>query len=278
MHPMTKSKRILLADDDEALVRAMAIRCRSLGLDVRTANDGGSALKLITTDPPDLACLDVSMPGVSGLTLCESLMVDERFSAMPIIILTGQPGCEVVRRCHEVAAYYVPKCNDVWHRIEPLLVELLDLGSLDDGKAAVEMVPCGEESPSASPPWVLCIDDDQDVANALKIRLEAHGVAVVHAVGGMEGYRYAFRYPAGAIIMDYNLPDGRGDYVLRRLKENPATKDVPVIVLTGVTDHSVERTLRNLGAASYFTKPVVFSQLLAELEKHIDVLEHAVTA
>jgi len=272
---MTTSKRILLADDDEALVRAMAIRCRTLGLEVRTANDGGSALKLITTDPPDLACLDVSMPGVSGLTLCESLMVDERFSAMPIIILTGQPGCDVVRRCHEVAAYYVPKCADVWHRIEPLLVELLDLKGLVDGKVAAEVTPCGEESPTTSPPWVLCIDDDQDLSYSLKIRLEAHGVAVVRAAGGMEGYRYAFRYPADAIILDYNLPDGRGDYVLRRFKENPATKDVPVIVLTGVTDHSVERTLRNLGAAGYLTKPLVFPQLLAELRKHIDVLQHA---
>jgi DNA-binding response OmpR family regulator len=272
---MTKSKRILLADDDETLVRAMAIRCCSLGLDVRTANDGGSALKLITTDPPDLACLDVSMPGVSGLTLCESLMVDERFSAMPIIILTGQPGCEVVRRCHEVAAYYVPKCHDVWNRIEPLLVELLELDSPDDAKVAAETRPCGEESSTTSPPWVLCIDDDQDLSYSLRIRLEAHGVAVVRAAGGMEGYRYAFRYPADAIILDYNLPDGRGDYVLRRLKENPATQNVPVIVLTGVTDHSVERTLRNLGADGYLNKPLAFSQLLAELGKHIDMLKPA---
>ncbi|HEV3024329.1 MAG TPA: response regulator [Pirellulales bacterium] len=272
---MTKSKRILLADDDEALVRALALRCRTLGLDVRTANDGASALEMFTADPPDMACLDVSMPGVSGLTLCESLLADERFSSVPIVILTGQPGCDVVRRCHAAAAYYVPKCADVWGRIEPLLVELLELQRPVRGQSAVETVARGEASSTTSTPWVLCIDDDQDLSRSLQLRLEAHGVAVVRASGGMEGYRYAFRYPADAIILDYNLPDGRGDYVLRRLKENPATKDLPVIVLTGVTDHSVERTLRNLGAAGYFTKPIVFPQLLAELAKHMDVLEHA---
>jgi DNA-binding response OmpR family regulator len=156
-----------------------------------------------------------------------------------------------------------------------LLVVLLELQRPVRGQSAVETVARGEASSTTSTPWVLCIDDDQDLSRSLQLRLEAHGVAVVRASGGMEGYRYAFRYPADAIILDYNLPDGRGDYVLRRLKENPATKDLPVIVLTGVTDHSVERTLRNLGAAGYFTKPIVFPQLLAELAKHVDVLEHA---
>ena len=51
-------------------------------------------------------------------------------------------------------------------------------------------------------PWVLCIDDDADFSDALKIRFEEHGVAVARAANGMEGYCMAFslagqRDPAG---------------------------------------------------------------------------------
>ena len=124
-------------------------------------------------------------------------------------------------------------------------------------------------------PWVLCIEDDDDVSRSLKLRLEAHGVAVVRASSGMQGYRHAYTYPADAIILDYNLPDGRGDYLLGRLKENPLTAHIPVIVVSGVKDRSVERKLRNMGAVNYLTKPVAFKELLEELANHIDVLPAA---
>jgi hypothetical protein len=46
-----------------------------------------------------------------------------------LIVLTGSEDPETVRRCHSLKAYYVPKCADVWQRIEPLLNELLCLGT-----------------------------------------------------------------------------------------------------------------------------------------------------
>lgn len=125
---------------------------------------------------------------------------------------------------------------------------------------------------SDSPPWVLSIDDDVDFSDALKCRLEAHGVAVVRAYDGMEGYRMAFSHPCSAILLDYNMPNGQGDYVLRRLKENPVTADIPVVMITGVRDRNIERRVRSLGAVGYFEKPVRFEALRGELSRHIDIL------
>src|SRR5581483_11059501 len=104
---MSSNKKIVLADDDPDLLEALAVRCRALHLDVRTAGDGLTALKTITSDIPDLACVDVSMPGVEGLVLCDMLRMDERFSSLPIIVLTGQNAGQVVPRCHRSCAYYV---------------------------------------------------------------------------------------------------------------------------------------------------------------------------
>ena len=130
----------------------------------------------------------------------------------------------------------------------------------------------GRQNRNLVAPTVLHIEDDADMSEALKTRLEAYGVAVVRAFDGMEGYRAAFRYPIDAILLDYELPNGHGDYILRRLKENPVTDKLPVIVITGRRDGHLERRCLGMGAASFLTKPVRFEALHAELAKHIDIL------
>lgn len=132
-----------------------------------------------------------------------------------------------------------------------------------------------DEPPTAAgnePPWVLTIDDDADFSDALKCRLESYGVAVIRAFSGMEGYRLAFTNPANAVLLDYNMPNGQGDYILGRLKDNPVTRDIPVIVITGVRDKMLERKMYNLGASAFLTKPIRFDTLRDELARHIDVL------
>jgi CheY-like chemotaxis protein len=119
------SKKIVLAEDDQDLARALAQRCQSLGFEVRSAHDPLTALNLIVSDPPDLMCLDCNMPGGSGLAACEMVTTNAQFRRIPKIILTGSKDEAVIRRCHELCAYYVLKCPDFWQQLEPLILELL---------------------------------------------------------------------------------------------------------------------------------------------------------
>ena len=66
------------------------------------------------------------------------------------------------------------------------------------------------------------------------------------------------------------MPDGDGAYILRRLKENPVTKTIPVIVITGRRNHSLERTMFNLGAAEFLTKPVDLDTLWSKLRPYVE--------
>lgn len=125
------AQRILIADDDRALVAALSLRCRGLGLEVRTAHDARTALNMLFESPPDVACLDVNMPCGNGLSVCEMVASDSRFSGMPMIVLTGSSDPRTIVRCHALCAYYVPKCADLWRRIGPLLRELLEIGARD---------------------------------------------------------------------------------------------------------------------------------------------------
>lgn len=139
-----------------------------------------------------------------------------------------------------------------------------------------DSAPAGPTSEVIGPPWVLHIEDDEEFSTAIKLRLEAHGVAVVRANSGVRGYTTAFTQAADAILLDFEMPGAEGDYVLRRLKDNPVTQDIPVIVLTGRHDRALARQMLNLGAERYFTKPVAFEDLLTELRRHIDILPAAV--
>ncbi|HWB09277.1 MAG TPA: response regulator [Pirellulales bacterium] len=287
---MTKNKLVLIADDDENVVDVVARRCEALGLRVERAYDGKSAIEKAMTYEADLIVLDVNMPGGSGLTVCEMLSRDAHLKSSPVIMLTGRKDAQTVRSCNDLLAYYVPKGADMWARLEPVMEELLDLGRGRTAHPSQDVLCVGDVIVAAAtgrncedqtggplpdgelaPAWVLCVDDDREFVESLKWRLGQHGVEVAQAFAGMAGYRAAFTTRAGAILLDQDMPDGNGEYILRRLKENIVTRDIPVLVVTGSRDRMLERKMYNLGAAGYFTKPVVWDELWSKLRCYLDV-------
>jgi CheY-like chemotaxis protein len=84
-----------------------------------------SALGKIDEMQPDVVILDVEMPYGNGLSVCEMMSTHEQLSKIPVIILSGRSDQQIIRRCHELCAYYVIKQGDVWPRIEPLIRELI---------------------------------------------------------------------------------------------------------------------------------------------------------
>src|SRR5262245_13617752 len=130
------------------------------------------------------------------------------------------------------------------------------------------------ESQKSAPqpaPRVLCIDDDEEYIRALQTRLESRGIDVFRATTGLDGYCFAVGEPADAILLDYQLPNGRGVYILQQLKANLATQKIPVIVISGSRDRAVEYTLLNGGAVRFLHKPLDFEELMSELRKHLAV-------
>ena len=293
-------KLVLIADDDLDVLELLARQCSDLGLDVDTASNAMTALGKAEQDLPDLVILDVDMPYGNGLCVCEMMSQHEELCSIPVIMLTSSRSEATIRKCYELCAYYVLKCPDIRPRIEPLIRQLLETDSasvpsredestmneiciqrpdlletvfallgVEEGHSLIEET-MEEEHTRTDMPWVLLVEDDDDFALALQMRFTEFGAKVVRASEGTEGYRKAFVESPRAIILDYELPQGNGDYVLRRLKESPATSDIPVIVLTGRREASVERQMRNLGATEFFTKPFDWNRLRAAVDKHLD--------
>ena len=115
------------------------------------------------------------------------------------------------------------------------------------------------------PGTVLVIDDDASVRDIVQRFLAREGFRVVTAAGGEEGLRLARQLGPDAITLDVMMPGLDGWAVLAALKSEPATADIPVVMLTMMDDRNLGYAL---GAADYLTKPIDRDRLLAVLTRY----------
>lgn len=108
--PLTMA-RILIADDERVVLFTLAEGLREAGFDVIEAHDGLQALELCRSEAPDLALLDIRMPGLDGLELARRLR-DE--TAVPFLFFSAYGDEAMVRRAVEIGA--------LGYLIKPLLV------------------------------------------------------------------------------------------------------------------------------------------------------------
>jgi len=83
-------KRIVVADDEADIRRLITFTLRRRGYEVHEAADGDEALDLIREVHPDLAVLDVMMPGRSGLEVAQSLTASSETAGIPVVILSAK--------------------------------------------------------------------------------------------------------------------------------------------------------------------------------------------
>lgn len=103
-------KRVLLADDDAAVIEVLRANLEAEGYGVLIARDGDEAWDLIRTEPPDLAVLDVMMPGRDGLDVLAAIRAAPATSALPVVLLTARAGDDEIWAGWQAGAnYYLTK-------------------------------------------------------------------------------------------------------------------------------------------------------------------------
>jgi DNA-binding response OmpR family regulator len=109
---------------------------------------------------------------------------------------------------------------------------------------------------------VLIIDDEEGFLALMKQALEERGLEVVAVSNAVDaGIEMSGSLP-GLILMDIKMPGIDGFQACEALKKNPNTKDVPVIVVSALSDESDIRKAKKLCIADYFVKPVNLESLI----------------
>lgn len=121
-------------------------------------------------------------------------------------------------------------------------------------------------------PVVLVVDDDATIRRLLQITLETEGFTVTTAGDGVEGLRMAQEAPRpDLVLLDIMMPGMDGLQVCHTLKNDPATKDLPVVLLSAkAQSHDIELGMR-VGADDYITKPPDLLDLVTRVRQLLPV-------
>ena len=113
---------------------------------------------------------------------------------------------------------------------------------------------------------ILCVEDNDDNLFMLHRRLSRAGFEVKVTTNGTEAVEWAKTLLPDLIVMDLNLSGLDGWEATRRLKNQPETKHIPIIVLTAHTDENSREKAFAAGCDDYDTKPIDFGGLVRKIQ------------
>jgi CheY-like chemotaxis protein len=220
--------KILIADDDPCVLRAVADRCSRMGFDVETASNGLQALIKTGQNRPDILVVDVHMPEVDGISVL-AYLPEAANKFLHVIVVTGHPGEEIAEKCKGLNVSCIHKGRGFWIELETRLAEKYP-------HMAAAIKQSGTRSANIEVrkrPRILLVDDDVGVKKFFFRRFEKLGADLLYAADGMRGFWMARREWPTVIVSDYSMPYGDAEYLLTRLRNTPETRSIPVIVQSG---------------------------------------------
>ncbi len=116
---------------------------------------------------------------------------------------------------------------------------------------------------------ILIVDDDANILELFRDILEDKGYQVVTYTRGWEALQSVSRDRPDLIILDIMMPRVNGYEVCQILKENPTTKDIPVIFLTALSHQEALRRAAEGGADDYLVKPCPPDKLIKHVERYL---------
>ena len=259
---MQPNKKTILVADDSAISRRVIKEELSAGdYEIIFANDGQGALEAVKRATPDLITLDVNMPGLDGFETCILLRsrltppgeVLTRQASIPIVMITADDTLQGRERGFEVGATeFIVKPfppGELLKRVNRLLkpTKLLEKET------------------------VLIVDDSEIARTVLKAMLQNQGAQVIEAENGTLGLEQVKAHGASLslIIVDYLMPDLNGLTFVETIRQQPDLREIPVIMLSGVSERDIVLRMFKAGITDYLVKPFLKEELLARLEIHL---------
>ena len=121
-------------------------------------------------------------------------------------------------------------------------------------------------------PQIMVVDDDPDTVSILARHLQREGFGAIEAISGTECLRLVHEHRVDVILLDLMMPEMDGFQVCRALKQDPATAEIPVIMITARDDLDARAEGMRLGVSDFLAKPVFRRQLANRIRAQLDML------
>jgi CheY-like chemotaxis protein/two-component sensor histidine kinase len=259
-------RELLVIEDDEA--EQMSIEALIAGDDIRItrAASGAEGLELLRGRRFDCVILDLRLPDISGFDLLTEIQRDEKLREIPIVVFTGRElsvdeEAELRRRAKSIVLKGVQSPERLLD--ETALFLHRDIAKLPEAKQRMIEKLHDSDEPLRDRK-VLVVDDDVRNIFALNSLLERHGMNVITATNGHDAIQLLDSNPdLSLILMDVMMPEMDGYETMRRIREIPAFRLLPIISLTAKAMKGDREKCLQAGASDYVAKPVNTEQLLS---------------
>ena len=259
--PMNNKPKLLIVDDVSENLHAMTNILREKYAVVVTTN-GEKALELASREPqPVLILLDIKMPGMDGYDVLKRLKANPDTIDIPVIFISAlNEAADEAKGLKLGAADYISK------PINPELLHLRISTQLELLRFRKKIVQAHLYKPLFN---ILVVDDIPENIHELVAILDAEFNVMV-ANNGQKAIEIALSTnPPDLILMDVMMPELDGFETCRRLKDNPQSRDIPLLFITVLEGSDDEERGLTLGAEDFIHKPFVPSVVLARIRNHL---------
>ncbi|MBW1839394.1 MAG: response regulator [Deltaproteobacteria bacterium] len=134
-------------------------------------------------------------------------------------------------------------------------------------------MPAFEQPAEDARKKILMVDDDQIIVETIVQSLEEdeHGYELISAADGFEAGLQVSHFKPDLIILDIMMPDINGYEVCKKIKSNPETKHIKIIVLSAYLDDENYREMKEYGADACFSKPLPLPELKQQVAKLLGI-------
>ena len=215
---------VLVVEDDPDAAELIGACLRRGGYRCEVATDGLDAILKAEALRPMAITLDIMLPRIDGWGVLRSLKSDQRTRDIPVAIVSVVEN-EQLGSALGAADYFV----------KPV-----------ERQALLARIEAYDSATRRRPMCALVIDDDPKVLELMASTVTKAGFGVISAVGADDGVAIASQDRPDLILLDVSSPSGRGYEVATALKDNPATADVPLLVVnTQQVSSDGGKSLRN---------------------------------
>ena len=237
---LPKTFHVVVVDDDPQVSHVLESQLRQNGIIVTLAESGTAALRAVSRNQPDLVILDISMPGMNGHEVLRELKQTPGLENIPILILTGSTSKQ-----EETTAYHGGAIDFIVKPFDP-----------------EKLIKRVEDIMEAARYTVMIVDNDELVQQLLDSKFRHAGFKTILIDDGKLAWDRIQKDLPDLVILDRMMPGLEGLAVLKNIRTDTHTKDIPVIILSARFEERDIELGMQMGAQEYLSKPFITDDLL----------------
>lgn len=258
---ITETRILIVEDNQDAIIQVKSVLEKE-NYTVDVAGGGQEALDYLEHTIPDGIILDLMMPEIDGFEVMEKLKSTKKTKDIPVLVLTAK---DLSKK--DLAKLSANNIQQLIHKgdvdIEGLLLKVKIMISSNK-------LETRSEKPETSnlKPEVLIVEDNPDNMITIKAILK-EGFSVTEAVDGERALKIVQTQLPDIILLDMSLPKVSGKEIVKILKENNVTKEIPIIAVTAQAMKGDSEKFIHAGCDDYVSKPINAEVLIKKIRKHL---------